>query len=66
MAPSSGLNVFGYLNTFAVSNISTTENYPQTTCQVEQFNSTISSRLRHYVLEYQMESDINHLPLMYG
>lgn len=44
-------------NTLSVNNITTTEFHRQSSCHVKCFNSTLISRLHHYVSEYQMDSD---------
>lgn len=53
-------------STLGDNNISTTEYHLQTKCQVERFNSTLMTRLRHYVFEDQTDEDTYLLPLTYA
>lgn len=49
-------------STSRVNNISSTEHHLQTSRQAECFDSTLISRLRHYVYEHQTDSDTYLLP----
>lgn len=52
--------------TLRVNYITNTEYYPQTNGQAERFNSTVISRLQHYVSVHQTHCDIFLLPLTYA
>lgn len=62
MAPNSWRSA----STPGVSNVTTTEYYPQTDGKVERFNSMIVLRLRHYVSDHQTDWYSYLLPLTFA